>query len=326
MRLERKHMVVIILLAGQLGFHSLFARSRENSSESVGNGLIAFTLRDENRRLQIFTITLEGSQRKQLTFEGDNGRPAWSPDGSKIVFASIRNGKPWVGVMDADGSNQKLLREGRAPDWSRDGRQIAFSRLDGQIWVMNADGSNIRQVTHSSTFKSGPSWSPDGTQMVFILTRNPGSPTDPQPQIGIMNSDGTNERILTKEDRNNVCRGPDGREDFLATAHDANAPAWSPKDNRIAMWSGIERRYGQIWLINSDGTGSRQLTKECSRRNNDDPSWSPDAKKMLFSTGRSGRNELWVIDPDGSNEKRVSEIDAYPFPGRASWQAVRGKR
>lgn len=321
MRLNRE-LVMVILLVSRPCFCWPSAVPRNDSGENIRNGLIAFTLRDKIGRLQIFTITPDGSNKKQLTFEGDNGRPDWSPDGNRIVFASIRNGKAWVRVMDADGSNQKLLVEGKAPDWSPDGTQIAFSRLDGQIWVMNADGTSVRQTTHSDTFKSGPSWSPDGKQMVFILTSNPGSPTDPQPQIGIMNSDGTDQRILTTEDRNNVCGQPDGREDFLATAHDANAPAWSPVDNRIAMWSGIERRYGHIWLINSDGTGSKQLTKECSRRNNDDPSWSPDAKKILFSTGRSGKNELWVMDADGSNEERLSDIDAYPFPGRASWQRV----
>jgi TolB protein len=287
------------------------------------HGLIALTLRDQRGRLQIFTISPDGSYKKQLTFEGDNGRPDWSPDGTRITFSSIRDATPWVAVMADDGSNQKLLAEGKAPDWSPDGRQIAFSRSDGQICVMNADGTAIRQVTRSDTFKSGPSWSPDGKQMVFILTKNPGSRTDPQPQIGIMNSDGTKERILTTEDRTNACREPDGRESFLATAHDANAPAWSPVDNRIALWSGIERHYGQIWIINSDGTGSKQLTKECSRRNNDDPSWFPDGKKILFSTGRSGRNELWVMNADGSNEKRLSDIDAYPFPGRASWRPLR---
>ncbi|HLQ25668.1 MAG TPA: hypothetical protein VK138_07240 [Acidiferrobacterales bacterium] len=77
---------------------------------------------------------------------------------------------------------------------------------------------------------------------------------------------------------------------------------------------------GQVWVINSDGTGSKQLTEDCSHRNSDDPSWSPDGKKILFSTGRSGRNELWVMDADGSNEKRISDIEAFPFPGRASWQ------
>jgi Tol biopolymer transport system component len=306
-----------------------------DSSLGIDNGLIAFTLRDQAGRLQIFTQNLDGSNRRQLTFEGDNGRPDWSPDGRKIAFGSHRNGDAWVAVMDADGSDQRLLVPGTSsdPDWSPDGNQIALSRpvvsIDGQIrpqiWVMNADGSNLRPITGSSTFKGGPSWSPDGTRMVFILVKNPGSPTHPQPTIGIMNADGTNERILTIEDRVNVRRESDGTTTVLETAHDANAPAWSPVDNRIAFWSGIENQYGQIWSINSEGARSTQLTEDPTHRNSDDPSWSPDGTQMLFSTGRSGRNELWIMDADGSNERKLSDIDAAPFPGRASWQPLRDK-
>lgn len=308
-------------------------RRAVNPSITIKNGLIAFTLRDRAGRLQIFTENLNGSNQRQLTFEGDNGRPDWSPDGRKIAFGSHRNGNAWVAVMDADGSNQRLLVAGTDgdPDWSPDGNQIALSRpivsIDGQIrpqiWVMNADGSNLRQITQTSPFKGGPSWSPDGTQMVFILIKNPGSPTDPQPEIGIMNADGTNERILTIEDRVNVRHEPDGTITVLETAHDANAPAWSPVDNRVAFWSGIENQYGQIWVINSDGTGSTQLTEDPTHRNNDDPSWSPDGKKILFSTARSERPELWIMDADGSNERKLSDIDAFPFPGRACWQPVK---
>jgi TolB protein len=301
----------------------------------VKNGLIAFTLRDRVGRLQVFTQKSDGSNRRQLTFEGDNGRPDWSPDGKKIAFGSIGNGKSWVAVMNADGSNQRLVVEGSPdPDWSPDGSQIAFSHpsasaeghIQSQIWLMNADGSKLRQITRSSTIKGGPSWSPDGTQMVFILVKNPGSPTDPQPQIGIMNADGTKERMLTTKSRVNVRREPDGTTTVLETANDANAPAWSPVDNRIAFWSGIENRYGQVWVINSDGTKSTQLTEDPTHRNSDDPSWSPDGKKILFSTGRSGRNELWIMDADGSNERKLSDIDASPFPGRASWQPLRDER
>lgn len=292
---------------------------------SADDGLIALSLRDQSGKLQIFTINPDGTDRRQLTFEGDNGRPDWSPDGRRIVFNTLRQGKIWVAVMDAGGSNQKLLTEGHAPDWSPDGTQIAFGKCvpNGcEIWLIGADGSGQRQVTRSGSFKAAPSWSPDGKQMAFILVKNPASWADHQPEIGIMNSDGTNERILTTSDRTNIRANSDGSTAVCETANDANAPAWSPVDDRIAFWSGIENAYGQIWVIRADGAGSRQLTEDCNHRNSDDPSWSPDGGKILFSTGRSGRNELWVMDADGSNEKRVSDIDAVPFPGRAAWQPV----
>ncbi len=300
-------------------------------SPPVKNGLIALTLRDPAGRLQIFTIHADGTGKRQLTFEGDNGRPDWSPDGRRIAFAAHRGDKQFVpgsrhkmfvAVMDADGSKMKLLTEGNAPDWSPDGKQIAFSR-GGQIWVMGADGKDERQIVGKATFKGGPSWSPDGKRMVFILIGNPRAATNPQPKIGIMNSDGTNERILTKERRMNVRVNSDGTKTVLETAYDANAPAWSPVADKVAFWSGIENRYGQIWVIDADGTNSRQLTDDPNHRNSDDPSWSPDGKKILFSTGRSGRNELWVMDAVGKHETKVHDIDAFPFPGRASWQPGR---
>ena len=288
----------------------------------TGKGLIALTLRDSDGRLQVWTIHPDGSGRKQLTFEGQNGVPAWSRDGKRIAFMSIRDNHLWVAVMEANGSEQRTLAEGLAPDWSPDGGRIAFSSPDGQIWVMNTDGSGRKQVTHSATAKARPSWSSEGKRMAFIVVRNPGNQEDPQPQIGIMNADGRGERLLTTEKRENVRLGPDGSRTMLETAYDANAPSWSPVDDRIAFWSGIENRYGQVWVIHANGTGSRQLTDDPSHRNSDDPSWSPDGEKILFSTGRSGRNELWVMNADGSHPRRLSDIDANPFPGRASWQPV----
>jgi len=295
--------------------------STNGNPVSAGNGLIAFTLKDQNGKLQIFTISPDGTNKTQLTFSGENGRPDWSPDGKKIVYSSINSGA-WIAVMDANGSNIQLLTQGVAPDWSPDGKQIAYTKdvnMVAQIWTVNADGSNVVQLTYSNTYKIAPSWSPDGKEMVFIMPQNPTSPSDPQPEIGIMNSDGTNERILTTLNRVNV----DNTGAFCETANHANAPNWSSVANRIVFWSGIENHYGQVWVINSDGTGNKQLTEDCTHRNSDDPSWSPDGKKILFSTGRSGKNELWVMDANGSNEKKVSDIDASPFPGRGSWQPVK---
>jgi len=294
--------------------------SAQNDLSHVQGGRIAFTLRDADGLLQIFTANPDGSDKRELTFEGQNGLPDWSPDGTQIAFITVRSDGPYLAVMREDGANQRIFsRGGVAPDWSPDGHTLAFSK-DSQIWVVNPDGSGERQVTSSATTKARPSWSPDARRLVFILVGNPGNPTDPQPQIGIVDADGVNERRLTVDDRTNVCAESDGGTRVLETAHDANAPAWSPVDDRIAFWSGIENHYGQVWTTNADGTDSRQLTEETKHSNNDDPSWSPDGTKILFSTGRSGQNEPWVMDADGRNEMRLFPIDAGPFPGRASWQ------
>lgn len=294
--------------------------SGNNDLSHVKGGVIAFGLRDSQGQLQIVVAKPDGSGQRQLTSEGQNGLADWSPDGKQLTFMAIRATGAFIGTMNADGSNQQLFAAGGiSPDWSPDGRLIAFSR-NGQIWTVSADGNGEKQVTSSATLKVRPSWSPDGKQMAFILVGNPNSPMDPQPQIGIMNSDGTTERILTVAERTNVCTEVDGGTRVLETAHDANAPSWSPVDDRIVFWSGIENQYGQVWTIRADGTASTQLTHETHHRNNDDPSWSPDGTKVLFSTARSGRNELWVMDPDGSNEMRLFPIDADPFPGRGAWQ------
>ncbi|HEY8761914.1 MAG TPA: hypothetical protein VIP78_08605 [Candidatus Dormibacteraeota bacterium] len=309
------------LLSGPIGHPGVPGPTGGITPKKTGEGLIAFTLRDSAGRLQIFTANPDGSEQRQLTFEGDNGRPAWSPDGTRLTFITDRAMGASVAIMDADGSRQMVLAAGEAPDWSHDGESIAFSRA-GQIWVMRVDGSGLHQVTRSSTVKAGPSWSHDGARLAFILIQDPQSPTSPRPTIGIVNADGSNERIVTSPGRVNVRIESDGTRTVLETADDANAPAWSPVDDRIAFWSGIEQRYGQVWVINADGSGSMQLTDDPSHRNSDDPSWSPDGRKILFSTGRSGRVELWVMNADGTGQHRLFQIDPGPFPGRAAWQKV----
>jgi len=96
---------------------------------------------------------------------------AWSPDGSKISFASDRDGNFEIDVMNADGSRQTRLTSNSGvdllPSWSVDGSKIAFtSNRDGnsEIYVMNADGSNQTRLTNHSGSDENPSWSPGVAQ------------------------------------------------------------------------------------------------------------------------------------------------------------------
>lgn len=107
----------------------------------------------------------------------------WSPDGTKIVFQSMRNGVSYqVYSMNADGSNQlnltsTLFSEGE-PSWSPDGTKIAFASDRDRpgfdsIYVMNSNGSNQHRITFSSgdLEDSQPVWSRDGSKIAFVSTR-----------------------------------------------------------------------------------------------------------------------------------------------------------
>ncbi len=133
-----------------------------------------------NGGLHIFTMNQDGSNNKQLTTQGNNGDPQWSPDGSRISFGSDRegNGKLNIFVMNADGSNVRQLTHFLVPiesgdtHWSPDGKKITFeydingnlqSNPDAyaEVWIMNADGSKQTTTMQAcSGVGCAPRWLP----------------------------------------------------------------------------------------------------------------------------------------------------------------------
>src|ERR1041384_948717 len=124
---------------------------------------------------------------------GDEYQPDWSPDGTKIVFSSRRDGNNEIYVMNADGSHAINLTNNTGddenPSWSPDGSQIVFDSnpsvgSNHQIFVMNADGSNPIQLT-TMTYNFDPTWSSNGDKIAFVTLRWGG-----QYEIAVMNTDG----------------------------------------------------------------------------------------------------------------------------------------
>jgi TolB protein len=176
----------------QLGGGAIFPDFSPDGTE------IAFNARPAGAaNADIYVMNADGSGLTPLTNPAAPGNdlwPAWSPDGSKIVFVSDRTGLNQVWMMNADGSGQHQLtfdptKKDQTPEWSPDGTRIAYTVdvsttvAGGDIWVMNADGTDQHPITSGPEREYGPVWSPDGMQMAFLdfVSRT----------VYVMNVDGT---------------------------------------------------------------------------------------------------------------------------------------
>lgn len=244
-----------------------------------------------------------------------SGFPAVAPDGGTIAVSERTPSDDRMALVmwDTDGTNPRRVYRDEVTvmglEWSRDGRWLAFgaggffgrrTSQPAQIMIMKPDGSDAHAVTMGSGNAGFPSWSPDGTEIVYRFW------TDNEQGEGLRIVD-----VATGESR------------VLTTEYDT-LPVWSPRGDQIVFtrYASDERfPYDEfdIYSIRSDGTGLKRLTD--SEGNDAHPVFSPDGNYILWSSSRFGFKdesplvinqpqpfaELFLMNADGSNQQPLTD-------------------
>jgi Lysyl oxidase/WD40-like Beta Propeller Repeat len=233
----------------------------------------------------LWAVLPDGSSSRRLTATAAaESAPALSPDGTQIAFASDASGEREIHVMRADGTQMRrrtynAARDDTEPAWSPDGRRLAWSS-QGDVYVMNADGSQKAPVAATAAEELEPAWSPNGRELVYSAGGD----------LFITPAAGGAPRQLTIGPTND--RQPD----------------WSSRGD-VAY-----ARDSALFVVPAEGGAQRQLTTGLVADTG--PSWAPDGSRLAFARAAARGFELYVARADGTAARRLATNGAEPEWGR----------
>lgn len=253
----------------------------------VSSTRIAFMAKTGAREKELFVMDYDGANLRSLTRDRSIAlSPAWSPDGSLLLFTSYRGGRGPRLYVIADEGGKPYLISGRpglntSGSYSPTGREIVCTlSQDGnsEIYLLDARGGSPLRRTDNRAIDTSPAWSPTGRELAFTSDRGGA------PQVHVMDREGGNLRRLTYE------------------VSYTDSPAWSPKGDQIAF---VTRTGGgfDIYVCRADGSAPRRVVGGGS---NENPRWSPDGRHLVFASDRGGGGfGLYVTDLDGTPPRKL---------------------
>jgi TolB protein len=216
------------------------------------------------------------------------GEPVFDPSGTKIYYATESKtaySARYISlhVMNEDGSNNLKLTgtsDCREPSVSPDGRSIAYlSKLAGNydIWVMDVNSRQSMQITDTKGDESSPSWSPDGTRLIYSF----------EGDIYTQETDAARGVRLTEDEFNNI------------------EPSYSPDGEMIVFSSDRDGSY-DLWVMDADGTHMKKLTID--RSSERAPAWSPDGNWIAYISNSAGEFNIWALRMRIEDTEQVSTV------------------
>ena len=331
---------LVIAIAG-IGFAAVtFGGSEQAPATGTSGGLVGpkangeiwFRVGGGEGGSRIDAVAPDGSGRR-VVFSTDDGshrsRISFSPDGSRIAYDNYVVGRTGIGTANLDGSGAVRLTDGMNdswPSWSPDGTQILFSstvydpsigRCEAgfphefdcptDIYVMDADGSNVVRLTTDPADEFMPMWSPDGTTIAFV--RNTEKASVSRPAIFTMRPDGSDVRQVSSGD---------GGSDWW--------PSWSPDGSRLAF-AAIRNEDWGIWTVNADGSDEQMIFGGTGAGYVDNPVWSPEGNLIAFVGNLevddySPQDALYVMNADGTGLTPIADEPGVGVAGDIAWQPL----
>ena len=320
------------IAAVAFGGSELRTASEGSGPVAIANGSIYFRVGGGDSGSRIESIEPDGTGR-DVVFPEDSpvhySRIAFSPDGTRIAFDNFLEGEYGIETADPDGSDIARLTDGvndSWASWSPDGTKILFSstRYDPSIgpclpgfphehgcptdiYLMDADGSNVVRLTDDPASEYQPVWSPDGRRIAFA--RSLGDPQLSHPAIFTMDPDGTDARQISSAD---------GGSDFW--------PSWSPDGSKL-VFAAIRREDWGIWTVNADGSNEEQIFGGVGTGYVNNPVWSPDGGLIAFVgdpsiDDYSPDDALYLMRPDGAGITPLADAPGIGVAGDIAWQPI----
>jgi TolB protein len=277
------------------------AFSSTRDGERVGESIY------ERSAREIYIMDYDGENPRRVTSNGSlNIAPSWCPDGKCLLYTSfqtspsaypdivIQNVFGQVGrSMPAHGSD---VIQNYMGDISPDGTKVAFASARGgkamDIWVVNRDGSGLRQLTTNPAIDNSPRWSPNGAQIAFISDRTG------DPRVYTMSADGLQQTQL-----------PTG-------CGRADRPTWAPSLTGLMIAYTCANGAGghDIDVYDFSTKQTRRITD--GNATNESPTFAPNGRHLMYFTTRWGKPQIAEIDIDGQNLRRMTTAGANTYP---SW-------